>query len=207
MAVKDALLALLADGPQYGYQLKSAFDEATGSAWPLNIGQVYTTLQRLERDDLVEPDGAPDDDGRQPYLLTAKGREALNDWIDTPVGQVAASRDEVSMKVLIAVATGVAPALELVRGQRVAAMSGLQGLMAMKPEARSKGLAWQLHLDRTVLLAESEIRWLDLVEQRLEASGQTHEVTTPHARHTANPGTNPGTNPETNPKTNEGDQQ
>lgn len=181
-------MALLADGPQYGYQLKSAFDEATGSAWPLNIGQVYTTLQRLERDELVEPDGTPDDDGRQPYLLTAKGREALNDWIDHPVPQAAASRDEVSMKVLIAVATDVAPALELVRSQRVAAMSSLQGLMAMKPESLSKGLAWQLHLDRTVLLAESEIRWLDMVEQRLETSGQTHSTRTPHARHAVKDG-------------------
>lgn len=174
MAVKDALLALLADGPRYGYQLKSAFDEATGSAWPLNIGQVYTTLQRLERDELVEPDGAPDDDGRQSYLLTAKGREALRDWIDAPIVQAAAGRDEVSMKVLIAVATGVAPALEVVRAQRIAAMSTLQALTAQKVGAASRDLAWRLHLDRTVLTAESEIRWLDLVEQRLETSGESH---------------------------------
>jgi len=165
MAVKDALLALLADGPQYGYQLKSSFDEATGSAWPLNIGQVYTTLQRLERDELVEPDGEPDEDGRQPYLLTAKGREALETWIDTPVEHPIASRDEVSMKVLIAVATGVTPALDLVRAQRVAAMGSLQSLTAMKVDAVGRELAWRLHLDRNVLLAESEIRWLDLVER------------------------------------------
>lgn len=173
MAVKDALLALLADGPQYGYQLKSLFDEATGSAWPLNIGQVYSTLQRLERDELVEPDGEPDQDGRQQYLLTAQGRDALKAWIDTPVEHPIASRDEVSMKVLIAVATGVTPALDLVRDQRVAAMSSLQSLTAMKADAVGGELAWRLHIDRNVLLAESEIRWLDLVEQRLEAAGET----------------------------------
>lgn len=179
MAVKDALLALLADGPQYGYQLKSSFDEATGSAWPLNIGQVYTTLQRLERDELVEPDGKPDDDGRQPYLLTAKGREALNTWIETPVEHPIASRDEVSMKVLIAVATDVTPALDLVRAQRVAAMSSLQSLTAMKVDAVGRELAWRLHIDRNVLLAESEIRWLDLVEERLEVNGEVEGASSP----------------------------
>jgi len=179
VAVKDALLALLADGPQYGYQLKSSFDEATGSAWPLNIGQVYTTLQRLERDELVEPDGKPDDDGRQPYLLTAKGREALNTWIETPVEHPIASRDEVSMKVLIAVATDVTPALDLVRAQRVAAMSSLQSLTAMKVDAVGRELAWRLHIDRNVLLAESEIRWLDLVEERLEVNGEVEGASSP----------------------------
>jgi len=129
MAVKDALLALLADGPSHGYNLKSRFDEATGSAWPLNVGQVYTTLQRLE-----------------------------------------SSRDEVSMKVMIALATGVAPALDIVQTQRISAMETLQSLTAMKPQGPKRGLAWQLHLDRSILLAESEVRWLDLVEKRLEAN-------------------------------------
>lgn len=167
MAVKDALLALLADGAQYGYQLKSAFDDATGAAWPINVGQVYTTLQRHERDGLVEADGEPDEDGRRPYKLTAAGREALAEWIDTPIEQPIASRDEVSMKVLIAVATGVAPAMEVVSHQRVAAMETLQSFTALKRDAHAEPLAWQLHLDRLVLAVESEIRWLDLVEQRL----------------------------------------
>jgi len=170
MAVKDALLALLADGPSHGYNLKSRFDEATGLAWPLNVGQVYTTLQRLERDELVRADGEPDDDGRQRYLLTALGREALTDWIDTPFGSPVSSRDEVSMKVMIALATGVAPALDIVKTQRISAMEALQSLTAMKPQGPKRGLAWQLHLDRSILLAESEVRWLDLVEQRLETS-------------------------------------
>ena len=171
MAVKDALLALLADGPKYGYQLKSRFDDATGEAWPLNIGQVYTTLQRHERDDLVEADGEPDDDGRRPYRLTAAGREALSAWIATPIEQSVASRDAVSMKVLIAVATGVAPPLDVVAQQRVAAMQTLQSFTELRRRARDESLAWQLHLDRIVLAVEAEIRWLDLAEERLITRG------------------------------------
>ena len=47
MAVREGLLALLANGPRHGYQLKTGFESATGGMWPLNVGQVYTTLERL----------------------------------------------------------------------------------------------------------------------------------------------------------------
>ena len=56
MIVRHALLALLSEGPKYGFQLAQEFEAGTGEMWPLNTGQVYTTLQRLERDDLVETD-------------------------------------------------------------------------------------------------------------------------------------------------------
>ena len=49
------LLALLADGPAHGYDLKRRLEEGFGSALPpVNAGQIYTTLARLERDGLVE---------------------------------------------------------------------------------------------------------------------------------------------------------
>src|ERR1700761_5255868 len=63
MSVRHALLALLSEGPKYGLQLRHEFETRTGEVWPLNVGQVYTTLQRLERDGLVEAEG--DGDGPQ----------------------------------------------------------------------------------------------------------------------------------------------
>lgn len=170
MAVRDALLAMLASEPKHGYQLKAEFDEATGSAWPLNVGQVYTTLQRLERDGFVAAAGEADDDGRLPYTITKSGRVELDEWFSTPVVQPLASRDEVSMKVLLALATGQAPTLGVVAGQRIAAMATLQSLTKMKTDAGADtdSLAWRLHLDRMTLLVEAELKWLDLAEQRLE---------------------------------------
>lgn len=181
MAVKDALLALLTGGPSHGYQLKADFDAVTGAAWPLNVGQVYSTLQRLDRDGLVVADGEPDDDGRQAYRITAAGREALQAWMDEPVTQPLATRDDVSMKVLVALATAVVPALDVVSGQRLSAMRTLQSLTALKSDAVGEPLAWRLNLDRMVLLAEAEIRWLDLVEERLEAEGETRVDPRPSA--------------------------
>ena len=73
MSVRHALLALLSEGPKYGLQLRQEFEERTGDVWPLNVGQVYTTLQRLERDGLVESDDDGDDGPQKGFRITAEG--------------------------------------------------------------------------------------------------------------------------------------
>lgn len=179
MSVREALLALLVDGPKHGYQLRSEFDEATGATWPLNVGQVYTTLQRLERDGMVEPTGPTDDEGRIRYALTEPGQAEVDHWLHTPSGTPIASRDEASMRVLLSLATGAAPVLSILLSQRNAAMETLQTLTAMKTEPPKPGtsdvgeVAWRLQLDRMIFLAEAEIRWLDLTEARLIEQGVT----------------------------------
>ncbi len=170
MTVRDALLALLDGESKYGYQLKAEFEAATGEAWSLNIGQVYSTLQRLERDGLVESLG-PDSEGRERYELTAAGRAEGQAWFDNPVERTVAARDELPMKVLVAVATGVVAPGRVIATQRASTMTALQDATALKPQAEE--LAWRLHLDRLSLLAEAELRWLDLVEERLAAPGTT----------------------------------
>ena len=84
MSIKHSLLALLAGSPRYGYQLRGEFEERTGSTWPLNIGQVYTTLDRLERDGLVEKEG-DDGEGHVIYSITDAGRAEVMGWFAQPV--------------------------------------------------------------------------------------------------------------------------
>nr|BFF24195.1 hypothetical protein GCM10025732_21600 [Glycomyces mayteni] len=104
MSVKHSLLALLERGPAYGYQLRSAFESATGNTWPLNIGQVYTTLNRLERDELVE--ALPENDsGQRPYRITDSGRRHLAGWFASPVQAADRPRDELTIKLALAVTT------------------------------------------------------------------------------------------------------
>src|SRR5262249_3567222 len=87
MSVPHALLALLREGPKYGLRLQSEFEARTGEVWPLNVGQVYTTLQRLERDGLVEADGEGERSRKQKrYRITAAGAQELSDWLHTPPG-------------------------------------------------------------------------------------------------------------------------
>src|SRR6059058_6502680 len=101
MTVRDGLLALLEEGPQYGYQLRCTFESRTGGTWPLNIGQVYTTLARLERDGLVTAEG-DDGEGHQIYALTEAGSAELDLWFRTPVARADRPRDELAIKMSLA---------------------------------------------------------------------------------------------------------
>jgi DNA-binding PadR family transcriptional regulator len=71
VSVRHALLALLSEGPEYGLQLREEFEARTGEVWPLNVGQVYTTLQRLERDGLAESDDADSEGPQRRFRITA----------------------------------------------------------------------------------------------------------------------------------------
>src|SRR4051794_16103792 len=101
MTVRHALLALLTEAPKYGLQLRQEFEARTGDVWPLNVGQVYTTLQRLERDGLVEADGSEEEGPTRGYRITDAGRSELDGWLRTP-GASTPPRDELVIKVLVA---------------------------------------------------------------------------------------------------------
>ena len=104
MSVRHAILALLSEGPKYGLQLQKEFEASTGEVWPLNIGQVYTTLQRLERDGLVESDEVESEGSRREgFHITDAGSTELSSWLNTPPRHEASPpRDELAMiKVLL----------------------------------------------------------------------------------------------------------
>ena len=169
MSVRFGLLALLDEAPSHGYNLKTAFERRTGGSWALNIGQVYTTIQRLERDGLVESIGAADDDRRE-YRITALGRDELAGWFDSPVVAEAPARDELTIKVLLAVAAGDVDVTALLQRQRRASVEQLQAYTRRKAKADPKrDLAFLILLDALIFRTEAEIRWLDACEARTHA--------------------------------------
>ncbi|WP_436701707.1 PadR family transcriptional regulator [Nocardioides sp. BYT-33-1] len=167
MSIKHGLLALLAPGPKYGYQLKAEFEAATGSAWPLNIGQVYSTLQRLEKGGQIEADGVPDDDGRVVYALTPAGRAELTGWFGSPIAQESRPRDELAIKLAMAVSTPGIDARAVVQAQRHQAMSSLQSLTRLKATVPDEDLARVMVIDSLIFAVEAEVSWLDRCESRL----------------------------------------
>ena len=168
MSIKHGLLALLEREPMYGYQLKHEFEASTGSTWPLNIGQVYTTLSRLERDGLVEPAGEPDEDGRVIYRLTSAGHAELTGWFASPVAATGRPRDELAIKVSLALTTPGVDVHQVVQTQRTANLRHLQELTRIKADADEQNdTAWLLVLDAMIFRAEAEVRWLDHSETRL----------------------------------------
>ena len=84
MSVRQSLLAILDQGPCYGYQLRGEFDRRTGSTWPVNVGQIYNTLDRLERDGLVEK-ADMDAEGQNYYQITEAGSAEVPSWLGSPV--------------------------------------------------------------------------------------------------------------------------
>ena len=180
MSIRHGVLALLAERPRYGYELRAEFEARTGSTWPLNVGQVYTTLARLERDGLVEKAEAgspPDDGGHVRYQVTDPGRAEVAEWFTTPVPRTQPPRDELAIKLALAVTVPGVDVGAVIQQQRSATIRALQDYTRLKRSGRAaspevaEDLAWSLVLDSLVFAAEAEVRWLDHCEARLRRAG------------------------------------
>lgn len=170
MSIRNGLLALLADQPMYGAQLRSEFEARTGGTWPLNVGQVYQTLTRLERDSLVDQRG-DDEEGRTTYGLTDAGRAEVERWWAEPVDRESTPRTELAIKLALAVTVPGVDVTRVVQAQRTATMRQLRDLTRIKSATVTDGdrtqLAWLLVVENLIFAAESEVRWLDHVEARV----------------------------------------
>jgi DNA-binding PadR family transcriptional regulator len=179
-AVRWGLLALFTDGPKYGYQLRTEFDARTGGTWSLNVGQIYTTLERLDRDGLVASTGV-NDEGRTVYAITTAGRAALAAWFVAPVTDTDRPRNELAIKLAMAAATPGVDMSAVVQAQRTESMRQMRDYTDLRRRAdRDDDVAWLLLLDHLIFALESEIRWLDHVEAtvlRRGGCGGTGSVT------------------------------
>ena len=168
--LKFVLLGLLHAEPRYGYELKAVFEAFLGGTWPLNIGQVYTTLTRLEREGLVQAEVVPQDQApdRKVFALTETGRAELERWASEPERGPVRLRDEFFMKVAVRSLQDGAAAAELIHAQRAAHLDTLAELGRLQHDP---GLhpATALLLEGAMLRLEADLRWLDVAESRLKA--------------------------------------
>jgi DNA-binding PadR family transcriptional regulator len=165
------LLAILNQGPCYGYQLRTEFDRRTGSTWPINVGQVYNTLDRLERDQLIRKTDTDPEQQNTYFEITDAGRGEVANWLGSPVVRSTATRDELAIKLAIAVTLPGVDIATVIQIQRTATLQALQELTRTKnatdnPESAEE-LAWLLVVDSMIFAAEAEVRWLDHSETRL----------------------------------------
>ena len=163
--LKYLLLALLAKAPHHGYELKQSFEGLLGGTWLLNIGQVYTTLGRLEDDGLIEPtvvhqDLLPD---RKVYSLTQLGRKELDRWLEEPVVGLVRLREEVFLKIVAQGLADAGAALELIASQRDEYVDAAAQIAARRAEADLPE-ATGLILDGLLCRLEADLRWLDDAE-------------------------------------------
>jgi DNA-binding PadR family transcriptional regulator len=166
MSVPHALLALLSEGPKYGLRLQSEFQSKTGDVWPLNVGQVYTTLQRLERDGLVETDDEGERSQKR-YRITRAGAHELADWLRTPPDLVPPPRDELVIKVLVALQVPEIDVHEILQVHRRHAIEVMQHYTRIKAAA-DNDVPLALVADAELFRLEAIVRWLDAADIRLK---------------------------------------
>jgi DNA-binding PadR family transcriptional regulator len=170
VSVRQSLLVLLAEQDRHGYQLRQEFEQRTGGTWPINIGQIYTTINRLQRDGLVVEVGRQDD-GSVVYSLTDQGRQEAEQWWATPVDRATPAREELAIKLALAVTSPGVDVAAVLHRQRTESLRALQTYTQHKRRipVRPAGsdLARLLVLDSLIYAVEAEVRWLDQIEQRL----------------------------------------
>lgn len=173
MSIRLGLLTLLAEQPMGVYRLRKLFESRTGGAWPLNIGQVYTTVQRLERDGLVD---RIEDDGEDidRFEATDAGQAATVEWARSSVPRGGSGREELVIKLALAVSSPTSDPTAMVQAQRTETLRAMRDFARLKSALPAPGqpigaseLAWSLVLDHHTFAAEAEIRWLDHLEATL----------------------------------------
>jgi len=168
-AVRHALMALLSEEPAHGYELKQAVEAEFGQLWPpVNVGQVYKTLGRLEADGLVRSVNVaqasrPD---KRVFELTPRGRDELRAWIDAPAPAVRV-KDEFFTKLVLAARAKLADPVALIDLQRKAHRGQLRAVGELASTA--SGLAASLAVEGAVLHLQADLEWLDRCEQAFTA--------------------------------------
>jgi DNA-binding PadR family transcriptional regulator len=162
------MLALLSEAPKYGLQLSQEFQARTGEVWPLNTGQVYTTLQRLERDELIESDDEADDGPQKVFRITGRGRDELNTWLQTPPDTSAPPRDELVIKVLVALRVPGVDLAELIQSHRRHLIETMHQYTRLKEDAGDHEIGLLLVADAELFRLDAVVRWLDAADARIK---------------------------------------
>lgn len=172
MPVRHAILGLLAQRPRYGYELRAAFEAVVGGEqnWDVKPAQIYATFARLEKSGLIVEERVEQDAGpeKRIYDITPAGRRALNDWFASGV-QREHQRDEIYIKLMIAMVSDAANPYALIRTQRTHLYQELHDITLQRGRADPRSeLSKVLLLEQAAMHLEADLRWLDMFEARLD---------------------------------------
>src|ERR1700689_4209979 len=181
LSVRHAMLALLIEGSKYGLQLREEFENRTGEVWPLNVGQVYTTLQRLERDGMVESDGTGEDGPQKGFRITGGGAAELAGWVRRPPDLASPPRDELVMKVLMAVRVPGTDVHEVIQAHRRYLVELMQQWTHLTEDETQFDLGFALAAAAELFRLDSGVRWLDPPDGRFRRAGTEPRAPAPQA--------------------------
>jgi DNA-binding PadR family transcriptional regulator len=170
MPLHHAVLALLAEKPAHGYELRTSFEQAVGDQWGgLNIGHLYQILDRLGRDGMIESEHQPQQikPDRVVHHITPAGRAELEHWLEEPSSRIRGYRDDFFLKLMAAVRSGDQATLDgVLRRQRAHLMKELRALSDARAEASTAVVS--LLITAAELHVRADISLVDVAEQSLE---------------------------------------
>ena len=174
MSLRYGVLGLLKEEPLHGYEVKNRFEAMLGGTWEVNVGQIYMTLQRLERDGLVRPVGARGDRGKQTYELSPDGRKALDQWLGQPDSGPQQMREDIYVKLLLAARIANGDLQGMLARQKRSYLQRLRDLNRLEERARRDGRVDLARLVRGALLhTEADLKWVDeLASERFGTEGE-----------------------------------
>jgi DNA-binding PadR family transcriptional regulator len=168
VSLRFAILGLLTEEPLHGYEVKGRFERMLGGTWEVNIGQVYTTLQRLERDGLIETSGARGDRNKLAYRATAAGGDAYGEWLQDPDVEPQQLRESIYLKLLLALRRRNGAAAHLLGRQHRFYLQRLRDLSALEDQAVRDGRDDLLLLFRGAILhTEADLKWVESCREEL----------------------------------------
>jgi DNA-binding PadR family transcriptional regulator len=162
---------------------------APGKVWPLNAGQVYTTLQRLQRDGLVQSGGSGEDGPQKAFRITSDGERELAAWLRAPPGLSSPPRDELVMKAPIALRVPGAGPHEVIQAHRRYLVQLMQQWTRIREDEAGGDLGLALAAGAELFRLGSAVRWLDVADARLKraeagtAAPDPGQVRAPLPRH------------------------
>jgi len=170
MPIQHAVLALLAQGDSYGYELRAQFKESVGPQWgELNIGHLYQVLDRLVRDGLVTRRSVTQHErpDKQMYRLTKPGRLEVDKWLETPYVRQGGYRDDFFLKLFSASRLGSDALAMTLRVQRQAYLNELASLAELRRHHRHEPVV-ALLIEAAILHTEANLRVVELAENTPE---------------------------------------
>jgi DNA-binding PadR family transcriptional regulator len=186
MPLHHAVLALLADKPAHGYELRSSFEQAVGDQWGgLNIGHLYQIIDRLSRDALIESERQPQPvkPDRVVHHLTPAGRAELDRWLSEPSSRLRGYRDDFFLKLMAAVQAGDPETLDgVLRRQRAHLLRELHSLAEARRQAPSAVV--ELLITAAELHIRADLGVVDAAEKNLEPELAGMKRNSPKARRT-----------------------
>jgi DNA-binding PadR family transcriptional regulator len=167
-----AVLGVLSDGPQHGYEIRKRLAAVLGPFRALSYGSLYPCLRRLQSRGLIEEvavtpaaeSSAPPLAARRArvvYAITADGKEDFDAWANTP-GAEAWEDEGFAAHLAFFGHTEATVRMRILEGRRSRVEERVDSLREAMTRGRAKVDAYTLQLQQHGLEgAEREVRWLN----------------------------------------------